>query len=88
MDAGDGAFHHAPFRFELLVHDVVVGAERFHLFDPEVHVLRERELCLGPAQDLIIRVPIEHCVPGGSVHGERANFTGLVLGCIEAKFCK
>ena len=26
--------------------------------------------------------------PGGSVHGERANFTGLVLGCIEAKFCK
>ena len=26
--------------------------------------------------------------PGGSVHGERANFTGLVLGCIKAKFCK
>ena len=25
--------------------------------------------------------------PGGSVRGERANFTGLVLGCIEAKFC-
>ena len=23
---------------------------------------------------------------GGSVHGERANFTGLVLGCIEADF--
>ena len=23
--------------------------------------------------------------PGGSVHGERANFTGLVLGCIEAR---
>ena len=22
--------------------------------------------------------------PGGSVHGERANFIGLVLGCIEA----
>ena len=22
------------------------------------------------------------------VHGERANFTRLVLGCIEAKFCK
>ena len=27
-------------------------------------------------------------LPGGSVHGERANFTGLVLGYIEAKFCK
>ena len=26
--------------------------------------------------------------PGGSVHGERANFTRLVLGCIETKFCK
>ena len=25
--------------------------------------------------------------PGGSVRGERANFTRLVLGCIEAKFC-
>ena len=27
-------------------------------------------------------------VPGGSVRGERANLKGLVLGCIEAKFCK
>ena len=26
--------------------------------------------------------------PGESVHGERANFTGLLLGCIKAKFCK
>ena len=26
--------------------------------------------------------------PGGSVRGERANLKGLVLGCIEAKFCK
>ena len=25
--------------------------------------------------------------PGGSVHGERANFGGLVLGCIDADFC-
>ena len=24
--------------------------------------------------------------PGGSVHGERANFTALVLGCIDAEF--
>ena len=26
--------------------------------------------------------------PGGSEHGELANFIGLVLGCIEADFCK
>ena len=26
--------------------------------------------------------------PGGSVRGERANLTRLVLSCIEAKFCK
>ena len=26
--------------------------------------------------------------PGGSVRGERANLKGLVLGCIEAKFCR
>ena len=26
--------------------------------------------------------------PEGSVRGERAKFTRLVLGCIEAKFCK
>ena len=24
--------------------------------------------------------------PGGSVHGERANFTGPVLGCIETNY--
>ena len=33
------------------------------------------------------------CLPhfehlGGSVHGERTHFTTLVLGCIEADFCK
>ena len=26
-------------------------------------------------------------IPGGSVRGERANFTRLVLGCIEAECC-
>ena len=26
--------------------------------------------------------------PGGSVRGERANFTRLVLGCIEDNFCR
>ena len=25
--------------------------------------------------------------PGISVHGERANFTGLALACIEAHLC-
>ena len=27
-------------------------------------------------------------IPRGSVRGDRANFARLVLGCIEAKFCK
>ena len=38
------------------------------------------------------RVPVRNCgvervQPGGSVRGERANLTRLVLLCIEAKFC-
>ena len=35
---------------------------------------------VGPGGSVIIII--------GSVHGERENFTRLVLGCIEAKFCK
>ena len=31
---------------------------------------------------------IDPLQPVGSVRGERANLKGLVLGCIEAKFCK
>ena len=39
--------------------------------------------------DLLSLSPLTlECEPGGSVRGEQANFTGLVLGCIEAKFCK
>ena len=34
-----------------------------------------------------LAAPTSHPSPGGSVHGERANFTGHVLGCIETKFC-
>ena len=37
-------------------------------------------------QTLVPPVRIEQ--PGGSLRGERAKFTRLVLGCIEAKFCK
>ena len=34
------------------------------------------------------RVRLDARRPGGSVRGERANLTGLVLSCIdEAKFC-
>ena len=32
--------------------------------------------------------PTLQVAPGRSVRGERANFARLVLGCIEAKFCK
>ena len=37
---------------------------------------------------LLPSVGVLRSIPGGSVHGERANFTGLVLGCIDADFCK
>ena len=37
---------------------------------------------------LLPSVGVLRSIPGGSVHGERANFTGLVLGCIEANFYK
>ena len=30
---------------------------------------------------LLPSVGVLRSIPGGSVHGERANFTGLVLGC-------
>ena len=35
---------------------------------------------------LIFLLPLH--APGGSVRGERANLTRLVLGCIDADFCK
>ena len=38
--------------------------------------------------DRILDLPELREIPGGSVSGERANLKGLVLGCIEAKFCK
>ena len=38
-------------------------------------------LCRGSAA-------VTGALPGGSVRGERANSTRLVLSCIEAKFCK
>ena len=48
---------------------------------------------LRPVAQLIVllvlhpgELPVQ--VPGRSVRGERANFTRLVLDCIEAKVCK
>ena len=32
---------------------------------------------------LVATLQLAHA-PGGSVHGQRANFTGLILGCIDA----
>ena len=49
-------------------------------------------LLLGEDGQLRVPVPTTRAScferPGGSVRGERANITELVLGCIEAKFCK
>ena len=52
--------------------------------------MREALRTVAPcgSEGLLVRRVLPEHRPGGSVRGERANFTGLVLGCIEAKFCK
>ena len=52
-----------------------------------------KEHLRAPSRDVdvvfhLLSVASQKASTGGSVHGERANFTRLVLGCIEAKFCK
>ena len=45
------------------------------------------DMRLGKSAEAPVRCaaqPAQLTAPGGSVHGERANFTRLVLGCIEA----
>ena len=45
--------------------------------------------CLLPVDLVLVDDVVQQDeAPGGSVRGERANLTGLVLDCIEAKFCK
>ena len=36
----------------------------------------------------VLLLELHRLVPGGSVRGEQANLTGLILGWIEAKCCK
>ena len=62
-----------------------------HQGDDALHQRLFLQIVLKPSLHRRIRglvVPGEVVKPGGSVRGERANFTWLVLGCIEAKFCK
>ena len=54
---------------------------------PEGHMAHDR-INDEVAVVLVFVVPRLAREPGGSVHGQRANFTGLVLGCIDADFCK
>ena len=75
---------------------MISGSSQFCITNFEVMVSRSRrrpELRLTPTVVLPRDAVHERNVrldeePGGSVRGERANFTRLVLGCIEAKFCK
>ena len=51
-------------------------------------VLREQR---GRVVELVLRVPVDQLRAGPHAFVaffDRANFTGLVLGCIAAKFCK
>ena len=49
--------------------------------------IRARESYIGNCCFFLLERS-ELYLPGGPVRGERAHFTGLVLGCIEAKVCK
>ena len=62
---------------ELDVEEALVPVHSEHRMERSYEVLRVRLLMAE-----------KEVVPGGSVHGERVNFTRLVLGCIEAMFCK
>ena len=57
---------------------------------PVVHRCGERGRVRRAPVDVVDRIGKVRGLerPGGFVRGERANFTGLVLVCIEAKFCK
>ena len=54
-----------------------------------VDLLHEKELEDHIDEENEVDHPVqceERVQPGGSVRGERANLTRLVIGCIEAKF--
>ena len=51
------------------------------------HIARLENLQIASSLPIIMKYP-PLIKPGGSVRRERANFTRLVLGCIEGNFCK
>ena len=59
------------------------SAPTFRASNAGQQIRRMRQICHAE----LMMLQLEK-IPGGSVRGERANFTRLVLGCIEANFCK
>ena len=81
-EAGEGYFLQLV-RLDAPTLRVVLVREGFELLS--------RALCaavLWPESNFVVDDVEGDCEPGGSVRGEWANFTRLVLGCIEAKCCK
>ena len=56
---------------------------------PTIFIDDENVTALAPTPDpTAAPTPVaDHCSAGCCIARDRANFTGLVLGCIEAKFC-
>ena len=80
LNVVDGTMQPAPdsLRKARSSHSISSGAA------VDSHSERDPRISSGTAVDSVQA----RSLPGGSVHGERANFTGLVLGCIETKVCK
>ena len=74
----------------------------YERIDPAAHLEKIQRLLdhLPDVPEVALRLGVVHLVaqitllrfeevqPGGSVRGEHANSTGLVLGCIETKFVR
>ena len=70
---------------------LVVVAQHLRVDEPGVEQVDAdalRRVLDGRLPSEPLRGELTRSVPGGSVRGERANLTRLVIGCIEAKICK
>ena len=57
---------------------------RYLLLRPEYRIKAKEAKKMNWMTSTCLRIP-DLITPGGSVHGERLNFEGFVLGCNEAK---
>ena len=65
--------------------DTAENERNFAEILPKISKIRK---CSGAERSAVQKASSTVFLPGGSVHGERANFTRLLLGCTEATICK